>query len=185
MFSKLKTALVLVVIGGLSGLIIYGINELTWERIEANIKAQEEAYYRDIFDLDDEFNMFLEINELDGNLDQEIVIYEADPENEDLKLNDVIYGIAYKDITKNNYGDITIIVGIDLDGNIAKVVIGSNNNTPTFVNKIKTKYLDSFTNQDISDVSIDTFTGASYTYGSVTDAIDFASSYYLENRGDE
>ena len=31
MFNKLKTALVLVVIGGLSGLIIFGINELTEE----------------------------------------------------------------------------------------------------------------------------------------------------------
>ncbi len=183
MFSKLKTALVLVVIGGLSGLIIFGVNELTWERIEANIEDQEKAYYREIFDIEDDFNMYLEVTELDGELDQEIVVYEADTSGN--KIAGVIYGIAYKDITKNNYGDITTIVGIDLDGNIAKVVIGSNNNTPTFVNKIKTKYLDSFINQDISDYSVDTFTGASYTYGSVTNAVKLASDYYFENRGDE
>lgn len=183
MFSKLKTAFVLVVIGGLSGLIIFGVNELTYETIEANIEEQEKAYYRDIFGLDDNFNMYLEVTLLDGELDQEIVIYEADSLGE--KIDGVNYGIAYKDIAKNNYGDITVIVGIDLDGKIAKVVIGSNNNTPTFVNKIKSNYLDGFINQDISDYSVDTFTGASYTYGSVTNAIMLASDYYLENRGDE
>ena len=183
MFNKLKTALVLVVIGGLSGLIIFGVNELTYEQILANIEEQEKAYYREIFDIDEDFNMFLEVNELNGELDQEIIIYEADDDG--LKIDGVIYGYAYKDITKNNYGDITVIIGIDLDSNIAKVVIGSNNNTPTFVNKIKTKYLDSFIGQDISDYNIDTFTGASYTYGSVTNAIDLASTYYLESRGDE
>jgi electron transport complex protein RnfG len=183
MFSKLKTALVLVVIGGLSGLIIFGVNELTEEKIEANIQEQEKAYYRDIFDIEDDFNMYLEITELTGELDQEIVIYEADGSGN--KIDGVIYGYAYKDITKNNYGDITIIVGVDLDGKIAKVVIGSNNNTPTFVNKIKTKYLDGFIGQDISDYNVDTFTGASYTYGSVTNAIGLASDYYLESRGDE
>jgi len=183
MLNKLKTAFVLVFIGGLSGLIIFSVNELTYEQIEANIVEQEKAYYRDIFALSDDFNMFLEIIELDGELDQEILIYEADSNG--LKIDGVIYGYAYKDITKNNYGDITVIVGIDLSGNIAKVVIGSNNNTPTFVNKIETKYLGGFVNQDIADYSIDSFTGASYTYGSVTNAVDLASTYYLGNRGDE
>jgi Na+-translocating ferredoxin:NAD+ oxidoreductase RnfG subunit len=183
MFNKLKTALVLVVIGGLSGLIIFGINELTEDTIQANIEEQEKAYYRDIFGIDDNFNMYLDITELDGELDQEVVIYEADASGN--KIQGVIYGVAYKDISKNNYGDITVIVGVDLTGKIAKVVIGSNNNTPTFVNKIKTKYLDSFIDQDISDYNVDTFTGASYTYGSVTNAIGLASDYYLESRGGE
>ena len=137
MFSNLKTALVLLIIGGLSGLIIFGINELTYERIASNVEEQEKAYYRNIFGIDDDFNMFLDITELDGELDQEIVIYEADVDGN--KIDGVTYGIAYKDITKNNYGDITIIIGVDLDGNIAKIVICSNNNTPTFVNIIKTK----------------------------------------------
>jgi len=183
MLSKLKTAMVLVIIGGLSGLIIFGVNELTKEQIESNIQEQEKAYYRDIFGIDDDFKMFLDVTELDGDLDQEIVIYEADSSGN--KIDGVIYGVAYKDIANNNYGDITVLVGVDLSGKIAKVVIGSNNNTPTFVNKIKTKYLDSFINQDISDYSVDTFTGASYTYGSVTKAISLASDYYLESRGDE
>jgi Na+-translocating ferredoxin:NAD+ oxidoreductase RnfG subunit len=183
MFSKLKTALVLVVIGGLSGLIIFGVNELTEETIKGNIEQQEKAYYRDIFGIEDNFKMYLDVTELDGDLDQEIVIYEADDNGN--KIDGVIYGMAYKDITKNNYGDITVIFGVDLSGKIAKVIIGSNNNTPTFVNKIETKYLDGFINQDISDYSVDTFTGASYTYGSVTNAIRLASDYYLESRGDE
>ncbi len=183
MFSKLKIALVLVVIGGLSGLIIFGVNELTYKQIKINIEEQEKAYYRDIFNIKDDFNMYLDITELDDDLDQEIVIYEADSSGN--KIDGVIYGVAYKDITKNNYGDITIIIGVDLSGKIAKVVIGSNNNTPTFVNKIETKYLNGFTNQDINDYSVDTFTGASYTYGSVTNAIRLASDYYLESRGDE
>ena len=113
MFNKLKTAFVLVVIGGLAGIIIFGVNELTYERIEANIVEQEKAYYREIFDFEKDFNMFLEINELDGELDQEIIIYEADSNGN--KIDGVIYGYAYKDITKNNYGDITVIVGIDLE----------------------------------------------------------------------
>ena len=178
MFSKLKTALVLVVIGGISGLIIFGVNELTYERIEANLIEQEEAFYKEIFSLEDDALIFAEKIEIDGDLDQEIVI-------RDTNESGAIIGYIYKDATKNNYGDITVLVGINLDGSIANIVIASTNNTPTFVNKIESKYLAGFVDQDITDVTVDTFTGASYTYGSVVTTIEFANTYYSENRGDE
>ena len=161
-----------------SGGIIYGVNEVTYKQIAENIRIQEESYYKEIFGLLEEDVIFLKELDIDGDLDQEITIREND------EFGDVI-GYVYKNETKNNYGDITVLVGINLDGTIANVVISSTSNTPTFVNRIKTKYLASFVNQDISDVTIDTFTGASYTYGSVVNTIDFANTYYSENRGDE
>ena len=178
MFNKLKTAFVLVVIGGLSGAIIFGVNELTYKQIEENLQEQEESYYKEIFNLSDDDVIYLEYLELDGALDQEITIREND------EFGDII-GYVYKDATKNNYGDITVLVGIKLDGTISNVVIASTGNTPTFVNKIKSKYLVNFVDQDISDVTIDTFTGASYTYGSVVETVELANTYYSMNRGDE
>ena len=126
----------------------------------------------------DEDVIYLEYLDIDGALDQEITIREND------EFGDVI-GYVYKDATKNNYGDITVLVGIKLDGTISNVVIASTGNTPTFVNKIKSKYLVNFVDQDISDVTVDTFTGASYTYGSVVETVELANTYYSMNRGDE
>ncbi len=171
MFDKLKTALVLVVIGGLSGLIIYGINELTEDVIAENRLEQERSYYREIFEL---------------SSDAEILYDEENPEGELLEIFDIennLIGFIFKGVEKNNYGEVTVLVGIYADGTIAKVVISSTTNTPNYVKKITRDYIDNFTAQDIDDFDIDAKTGASYTYSSLVSAIKKASILFLESEG--
>ncbi len=175
MLDKLKIALVLVIIGALSGLIIFGVNELTEETIAQNKIDREISYYKDIFDLDDSDVITFTSIDLDDGLDQEVTVFDS---------NDDVIGYIYKATDKNNYGEVTVLVGITVDGVISNAVISSTTNTPTFVQTIKAKYLDNFSNQDVDDFTIDDKTGATYTYTSVVDIVTSASEYYLESRGE-
>lgn len=175
MLNKLKTAMVLFVIGSLSGLIIFGVNRLTEDTISENKQIKEEGYYREIFNLEADFAISFDKNDLTDNLDQEIVLYDVDHN---------VIGYIYKSLEKNNYGDVTVLVGIRVDGSIANVVISDTSNTPTFVNRIRSKYIGNFTNQEVSNITYDSKTGATYTYTSVATVVENASAYYLESRGE-
>lgn len=175
MLDKLKVALVLVIIGALSGIIIFGINELTEDTIAQNKLEREISYYKDIFDLDDSEEITFDSILLDGDLDQEVTIYDS---------NGDVIGYIYKATDKNNYGEVTVLVGITVEGVVSKAVISSTTNTPTFVQTIKEKYLDNFSGQDADDIQIDEKTGATYTYTSVAEIVSSASAYYLESRGE-
>jgi Na+-translocating ferredoxin:NAD+ oxidoreductase RnfG subunit len=100
-----------------------------------------------------------------------------------LMVEDTTIGVVYKGTDNNSYGEITVLVGIHPDGTIAEVAIGATTNTPIFVNIIETDYLDPFTGMEVSDVTFDAKTGASYTYGSVEDIVRAASAHYDEERG--
>ncbi len=175
MLDKLKIALVLVVIGALSGIIIYSVNELTADTIAQNKIDKEVSYYKDLFNLSADTNITYDAIEIDGYLDQEVTIYD--------NSGDVL-GYIYKATDKNNYGEVTVLVGIAVDGTISNAVISSTTNTPTFVQTIKDKYIDNFSNQAVDSFTIDSKTGATYTYTSVVTIIEAASDYYLENRGE-
>jgi len=175
MLDKLKTALVLVVIGAISGLLIFGANEVTQDGIAANRLAKEQGYYREIFDLVEGADITTVTTDLTGDLDEEITVSD---------FSGTVLGYIYKSTETNNYGDITVLVGIAVDGTISKVIISSTTNTPTFVNKIEKNYLDPFDGQATDDVVYDARTGASYTYGSVSKFVEASSSYYEANRGD-
>ncbi len=175
MLDKLKVAVVLVVIGAISGALIFGANYITEDVIIANAIEKEFNYYAEIFDLDaipTEENV--EKTLLDGVLTEEVVLYD--------NLGAVV-GYIYKGADKNSYGDVDVLVGVNLDGTIRSVVISNSSNTPTFVNIIKTEYLVNFEGQDMQDVTFDAKTGASFTYGSVQKIVDAASTYFQENRG--
>ncbi|MCK5761628.1 MAG: FMN-binding protein [Candidatus Izimaplasma sp.] len=175
MLDKLKIALVLVVIGALSGLAIYGVNELTEETIVQNKIDREVSYYKDLFDLDDNDVITYDTLDLDNDLDQEVVVYDS--------TGDVI-GYIYKATDINNYGDVTVLVGITVDGIISNAVISSSTDTPTFVQTIKANYIGDFSGQEVDNIVIDGKTGATYTYNSVVNIIEAASTYYLESRGE-
>ncbi len=121
MLDKLKIALVLVIIGALSGLIIFGVNELTEETIAQNKIDREISYYKDIFDLDDSDVITFTSIDLDDGLDQEVTVFDS---------NDDVIGYIYKATDKNNYGEVTVLVGITVDGVISNAVISSTTNTP-------------------------------------------------------
>ncbi len=174
MLDKLKTAIVLVIIGAISGFLIWGTNEITAEGIADNNIAREQAYYADIFEVDGNIDFNTTI--IDATVTEEVEIFDA---------TGASLGFVYKGSETNNYGDITVLVGITNDGTIKNVVISGTTNTPTFVKKITANYLDPFVGQSTDDVEYDERTGASFTYGSVTKMVEAASMYYQENRGDE
>ena len=177
MLDKLKIALVLVVIGALSGIIIYGVNLATEQDIIDNRIAREQGFYKDLFNIDEkEITTTSDPVLLDVNgLDEELIMYDADGN---------ILGYIYKSTLKNNYGEVTVLVGITTDGTISNAVIANTTNTPTFVQTIKSKYIGNFSNQVVDDLQIDSKTGATYTYTSVVDVVTSATSYYIESRGE-
>jgi electron transport complex protein RnfG len=175
MLDKLKTALVLVVIGAISGLLIFGTNALTEEGIAANKLEKEQGFYRQLFDIDDSQDITTSVVVVEEDVFEEITITDS---------SDTIIGYIYKGNQTNNYGDVTVLVGINLSGEITEVIISSTTNTPTFVNIINTEYIMNFSGQSFDDVNYDARTGASYTYGSVSQVVEDAVTYYEANRGD-
>jgi len=174
MMNKLKTALVLAIIGIVSGALIFGTNELTEDGIIEIRAERERAYYKEIFGLDETDEITFTTLELTGDLVEEVTIFDATG-NE--------LGYIYKGEETNTYGSITVLIGVRLDGTIASVVISNTTNTPIFVKRIENDYLSPFAGQDTSDVTFDAQTGASYTYGSVEKFVDLAAQYYQVNRG--
>ena len=175
MLSKLKTAIVLVIIGAFSGFLIWGTNELTKQDISDAAFDREITAYKEIFDVDtiDEDN--LGITEFENIIAKEVVVYDLDGN---------VIGYVYQGFDNNNYGEVEVLIGIHLDGTIAKVIIQSTTNTVTFVKTIKDGHLEPFTGQDASDVAYDARTGATYTYTSVSDIVAASTAYYEANRGD-
>ena len=99
MVSKLKVALVLVIIGAISGFLIWGTNELTYEGILANRAAREESYYKKIFSIEDSVSITISETELEDNLIE--VVIEDDSDN--------VLGYIYKQSDINAYGGITLM----------------------------------------------------------------------------
>ncbi|MCF7925714.1 MAG: hypothetical protein K9L26_04195 [Candidatus Izimaplasma sp.] len=173
MLDKLKTALVLVIIGAFSGFLIWGVNALTEPTIDANALKREQALYLDIFDIDQ--TITTETVVLDGTLVKEVTI---------LNANNETIGVVYQGLDTNNYGDVTVLVGVK-DGVIQKVVIQSTTNTVTFVKTIENDYLQHFANQSIDTVTYDSKTGATYTYTSVSKIVEAVVAHIEGGATDE
>ncbi|MEC9484535.1 MAG: FMN-binding protein [Candidatus Izemoplasma sp.] len=165
MLDKLKVAIVLVIIGALSGFFIWGVNAITSPVIEENTQKRELALYEEMFDLTGEFT--LETKSLDGVLTKEVIIYDSNGQE---------VGRAYQGYDMNNYGDVTVLVGV-VNNTITDVVIQSTSNTVTFVNTIEKTYLPRLSDQSLSDVSYDSKTGATYTYTSVKTIVQATVDY--------
>lgn len=176
MVSKFKTALVLVVIGIISGLSIWGVNELTYRDILDNRQDREEGYYKEIFAIDESIEITFEEDELDnGLIEVEISI----------KSTKEVVGYIYKGEETNAYGNIVVLVGINTDGVINSAVISSSTNTPTYVKDVRDDNLPNLQDQHVDTVRYDGVTNATFTYGSVKKVVKNAVAYYQENRGDE
>lgn len=175
MLDKMKTTIVLVIIAAISGALIFAANELTKDTIIENRIIREENLYKEIFGLDSDDIISYEKLTLDGDLAEEVTVKDSDGN---------IIGYVYKGDEKNNYGDIIVLIGVNLEGNIADVKISETTNTPNFVKKIKDDYLSPFAGQDTFNVEFDDKTGATFTYGSVSKFVE-AAALYFQNRGDE
>ena len=176
MFDKLKIAFVLVAIGAISGITIYTVNILTKDTIAQNIIEKEQSFYKELFYLDEDTEVSFESIDLeDEAVAQEVIVYDAQGD---------FLGYIYKGIDQNNYGEVVVLIGVTLDGEISNVVISSTTNTPNFAKIIEKKYLSPFGSQNVDNISIDSSTGATYTYTSVVKIVENAATYFLENRGE-
>ena len=172
MLDKFKKAFVLLVIGAFSGFTIWGVNELTFQKIADNQQLKEEGFYKDIFELDSDIE--IEFSKAEAGDLEEVTVT--------LKSDGSLVGYIYKGSEKNNYGSISVLVGISND-TVSNVIISTSTNTPNFVKKIEKNNLTPFMGQDTTDVTYDTKTGASYTYGSVSNIVTQAVEYYNTERG--
>lgn len=175
MASKLRVALVLVFIGAISGFLIWGTNELTFDGIIENRQAREESYYKEIFTIDDSVAISFTVSEVSDGL-EEVVIEDT---------SGTTLGYIYKQADTNAYGNIIVLVGIDTEGVISNVIIASSTNTPTYVKDVKDDNLPNLANQSADQVSFDGTTSATFTYGSIKKVVNNATTYFAANRGDE
>lgn len=191
MLDKLKTALVLLLIGAFSGGLIYIVNEITAPIIAANELARKIEFYSEIFDQDE-----VVFKDCTTNPDDLIPGEEQTEEDITFELRDTcpadisetyIYDVAdnylgtvYEGQEVNSYGSVSVLVGINSDGSIAMVVINGSTNTPNFVKRIEKYNLDNFSNYTVDNVEFDTATGATYTYTSVSNIVEAAIEAYNE-----
>jgi len=174
MRDKFMKALVLFTIGVLSGVLIWGANMATEDTIALNVLNREKGFYKDLFELSSD--TVIEFTETEVGDD----FYEIEITLED----GTVVGYVYKGLDNNNYGKITVLVGI-INGEIKNVLISDTTNTPNYFKKIEKNYLSPFSGQSTNDVTYDTKTGASYTYGSVSDVVAESATYYNTERGAE
>ena len=160
-----KTAIVLCIICGLCAVLIAFINFFTAPIIKENkIKAQNKAC-SEIYP-----NMTYEEVEIEN-------ANEAIEKKWVVKEGDTIKGYIYSLNGKNSYGNISLLVGINLDGSAEKVVLTAN--TQSFASKVKNHVKSTYNNGAIADVnSVDVNCGATFGATLVKELILIAVNDY-------
>ena len=171
MLDKLLKALVLLVIGTASGLLIWGTNALTEERIELNRERARLAVFIDMFDIQD--GWYSDLDELRALLEIETIEHSSVIEKITVLDNEGnIIGYALRGTDTNAFGYVDTIVGVRPDGEIIDVVIADHSNTETYVRPLVENYLPNFKGQMLSSVEFDASTGATATYNSVRKVVE-------------
>lgn len=148
MVYKLRIATTLMVIGLLSGLTIWGVNEWTAPIIAENRARAELAVYEEIFP---NLTRVVQIDRDDHDvLNLEVIVYDGDRE----------LGRVFRGVAQGYGGPVTVFVGINRDGTIAKVVAGPNTETPNIFGQVVRNLLPTYSGQAASNLSLDTISGA-------------------------
>ncbi len=175
MFSKFKIAFVLLLIGAFSGLAIWGTYTLTYDQIQENRARARLEMYLDMFpdmdttleDPDDISGPILGMRLVEEPEHSSVFeVYEVYDSNSN-QLGYVMRGRG-----NNDFGYAEVIVGVDMNGVIIDVLISDTDNTPSYVTPLINNYLVNFAGQTLSDVSFDSNTGATATYGVVRRVVE-------------
>ncbi len=164
MLDKLKIALTLLIVGTVAGATIVGVYTLTEERIAENRLADQYSDYEAIFP-DMDFSDFEEID-----LDQDIVKTKIEAVDSDgNRLGDIFIGEA------GSYGGTnTVLVGVDMSGNIVEVILSQTSDTANIVQNV-IDVLNKFEGQGFDDVDYDAPSGATQSYDSIWAVVDAVS----------
>ena len=165
MLYKLRIALTLLIVGLLSGGAIVFVHTVTEDRIQENRELAELEDYQEIFPdmarADEE--------DIDHDvIDRRAKIYNADDEQ---------IGEIYRGHDTNNFGDITVLVGITMDFEIKQVLVSQTENTPNYYQDMP---LENLAGQSTEDITYDTNTGATASYNSVQMITDYAVELFYE-----
>jgi len=201
MVYKLRIALILFVIGALSGLSIVAVNSFTEDIIEQNYLRQELEVYFDIFDLEKAEQFEVDDEPRDVYCRREARGYDADRnktgelnffcvEDDDVWERAVVYdgngtrlGQVFRIDHENAHGEVITLVAFDNNQDIVEVRIMRHTNTPNYVRRIEENHLEPFKGQSLGDVSFyDGRTGATVTYNSVVRAVNITADNVMADR---
>ena len=169
MVYKIKVTITLMVIGLISGVSIWGVNELTAPIIAQNEARAELAMYEAIFPTLTRIEM-VEITDHDV-LNLEVTIYE----------NDRVIGTVFRGVSQGYGGPVTVLVGIGTDGNIRQVVTGTNSETPNIFGGVVRDLLPRYRDQAANALTLDTISGATQSSQAINRVLLAAS---IEVAGD-
>ena len=170
MLEKLKIALVLLVIGAISGGAIFSVNDFTAPIIEENQLAAQYEDYVDMFPNMSVSDMEEETIEDNEFITKKIIVYDGSGNQ---------LGFIFEGKDENSQGSIIVLVGIE-GGILKDVIISSHTNTPNYVQGLKDDYLPNLPGQSMDSISYDSSTGATITYNSIKSIIDQAVLYVGE-----
>ena len=161
-----KTAIVLCIICGLCAVLIAFINYFTAPIIEKNkIEAQNKACSEIYPGLTYEE---VELNGTDSAIEKKWIA----------KDGDTVKGYIYSLNGKNSYGNISLLVGINLDGSAEKVVLTEN--TQSFASKVKNHVKSTYNNGATADVdNVDVKCGATFGATLVKELVLIAVNDYI------
>lgn len=161
----LKTAIVLCIICGICAVLIAFINYFTQPIIEKNkVEAQNRAC--------SEIYPNLTYEEIELNNDNKAI------EKKWHATGTGVEGYIYSLSGRNSYGNISVMVGINLDGSIEKVILTEN--TQSFASKVKNHVKSTYNNGPVASLDgVDVKCGATFGATLVKELIQIALDDYL------
>lgn len=168
MKDKMIIGIKLFLVAALSGFILFGINYITKPIIDENRVKREEEKYALIFP---EISTYEKVENAGIN---QITIYDE---------NNTLLGYIYSSSMNNDYGSVSVLVGIDENSKIVKVEYALLNQTPSYASKVNNpeflgKFVGNSTDENYSD--FDVKVGATYSATTTRDLVDLISKYHEE-----
>lgn len=179
-----KVGGILCAVGAVSALLIGAANMLTADKISAREAELQEEALKEIF-LDENgeiptdlvFEDSVDIKTDDSSFSKLICYWNVKSSSESEK-EDAKYGYVFKTSgsDKNNYGTVSMLVGINLDNSIGRISILSN--SETYATTLVNEYVNPYNNKerDLTDVKC----GATFGATLIKEMAEAAQSYAKE-----
>ncbi len=152
------------------------VNNVTMDVIEERTKVEQEEFRKQVLEQADRFTQAADVDDLDNVTDVYAGFSGDDP-----------VGYVMSVVSKGYGGDINMIVGVDMKGQVTKVIIGDNEETPGLGSKAKeSEFIDQFSGVTVNDQlavvkqnkkaanEIQALSGATITSRGVTEGIQAA-----------
>ncbi len=169
MKNRLVVGIKLFLVAAVSGYLLFLINQLTSPVIEENRIIREEAKYSLIFP---DMDSYTKEEVKEGSIGDSITIFNSDGE---------VIGTIYSASANNDYGSVSVLVGIDSSNKVAAVEYSLLNQTPSYASKVNNpEFLGRFVGNATSDsyADFDVKVGATYSATTSRDLVEEISKYH-------